>query len=170
MVQQLEASVRVVNNLIANHNDTQGREDRRRMGTTLVMGLQVPQRLRSASGSLLENSHELYLVNVGDSRAYWITPRYCHKLTVDDDVAVREVRMGRGLYREALQRPDAGALTQALGTRDSEFLHPTVQRFILEEDGLLLLCSDGVSDNELVEQNWAETTRVSSMENCRWRR
>jgi len=159
LVQQLEASVRVVNNLIANHNDTQGREDRRRMGTTMVMGLQVPQRIRSASGSLLENGHELYLVNVGDSRAYWITPRYCHKLTVDDDVAGREVRMGRGLYREALQRPDAGALTQALGTRDSEFLHPTVQRFILEEDGLLLLCSDGVSDNDLVEQTWAETTR-----------
>jgi protein phosphatase len=160
LIQQLEASVRVVNNLIANHNDQQGREERRRMGTTLVMALQVPQRVKAANEDIFNNGHELYLVNVGDSRAYWITQRYCHQLTVDDDVAVREVRMGRALYREALQRPDAGALTQAIGTRDAELLHPAVQRFILEEDGLLLLCSDGVSDNGLVEQTWTDIARA----------
>lgn len=153
---QIEASIRVVNNLIANQNDAQKREARRRMGTTLVMALQLPQRVRTAGGSEFGNGHELYLAHVGDSRAYWITPHSCHLLTVDDDVSVREVKMGRSLYREALLRPDAGALTQALGTRDAEFLRPTVQRFLLEEDGLLLLCSDGLSDNSLVEQSWAE--------------
>lgn len=153
--QQLEAIVRVVNDLIANQNNAQGREARRRMGTTLVMGLQTPQRILT-QGIVADNSHELYLVNVGDSRAYWITPRYCHQLTLDDDIAVREVRMGRLFYREALLRADAGALIQALGTRDSEFLHPAVQRFILEEDGVLLLCSDGLSDNGWVERAWSE--------------
>ncbi|XGV95467.1 MAG: PP2C family serine/threonine-protein phosphatase [Leptolyngbya sp. BL-A-14] len=157
LMQQLEASVRVVNNLIASQNDTQGREERRRMGTTLVMALQIPQRLLTLENAT-GNGHELYLVNVGDSRAYWMTPRYCHLLTVDDDVATREVRLGRSLYREALQRPDAGALTQAIGTRDAEFLHPTIQRFILEEDGILLLCSDGLSDHGLIEESWAEYT------------
>jgi serine/threonine protein phosphatase PrpC len=34
---------------------------------------------------------EVYLAHVGDSRAYWITPDYCHLLTVDDDIAGREV-------------------------------------------------------------------------------
>lgn len=153
--QQLEAIVRVVNNLIASQNDLQGREDRRRMGTTLVMALQLPQQITAADDRELDNSHELYLVHVGDSRAYWITPHYCQQLTVDDDVAAREVKMGRSLYREALKRSDAGALTQAIGTRDAEFLHPTIQRFVLEENGLLLLCSDGLSDNGLVEQSWA---------------
>ncbi len=157
--QQLESAVRVANNLVAHQNDNQGREDRRRMGTTLVMALQVPQRVQG-EGTLLPNAHELYLVNVGDSRAYWITQRYCHQLTVDDDVATREVRLGRALYREALYRPDAGALTQAIGTRDADFLQPTIQRFILEEDGLLLLCSDGVSDNGLVERTWADIARL----------
>ncbi|MGC8715145.1 MAG: PP2C family protein-serine/threonine phosphatase, partial [Leptodesmis sp.] len=95
-------------------------------------------------------------VNIGDSRAYWITDRYCHCLTIDDDVAVREVRMGRLLYREALQRPDAGALTQALGTRDAEFLRPAIQRFVIEEDGILLLCSDGLSDYGRVEEFWPD--------------
>lgn len=156
LAHQLEASVRVANNLIAAQNDEQGREERRRMGTTLVLALQVPQ--QAANLTVAANGHELYLVHVGDSRAYWITPRYCQCLTVDDDVAAREVRLGRSLYREALQRPDAGALTQAIGTRDAEFLRPTVQRFILEEDGLLLLCSDGLSDNNLVEQSWVDQT------------
>lgn len=158
LAEQLEASVRVVNNLIATQNDTQGREDRRRMGTTLVMALQLPQRIPMPDGTMADNGHELYLINVGDSRAYWITQRYCQRLTVDDDVAAREVRMGRSLHWEGLQRPDAGALTQALGTRDADFLHPTIQRLILEEDGILLLCSDGLSDNDLVEQFWSEQT------------
>lgn len=153
---QLEAIVRVINNVIANQNDNQGREARQRMGTTLVMALQLPQPLQQPDGTVTSNSHELYLVNIGDSRAYWITDRYCHCLTIDDDVAVREVRMGRLLYREALQRPDAGALTQALGTRDAEFLRPAIQRFVIEEDGILLLCSDGLSDYGRVEEFWPD--------------
>lgn len=154
--EQLAAIVRVVNNVIAAQNDAQNRQARRRMGTTLTMALQIPQRVKLSNGMFASNAHELYLVNVGDSRAYWITPNYCQQLTVDDDVAVREVRMGRSLYREALKRPDSGALTQALGTRDGQLLYPTVQRFILEEDGILLLCSDGMSDNGFVEQSWSD--------------
>ncbi len=160
IMQQLEAAVRVVNNLIASQNDSQGREDRRRMGTTLVMAVQVPQRVKTASGIINQNGHELYLVHVGDSRAYWLSQRHCHLLTVDDNVTTREVRMGRALHREAIHRPDAGALIQALGTRDADFLQPTIQRFILEENGLLLLCSDGVSDNGLIERTWAEPARA----------
>ncbi len=156
VTEQLEAVVRVINDLIASQNNAQGREERRRMGTTLVMALQLPQAIATSTGETAPNSHELYLVNVGDSRAYWLTPHGCHRLTVDDDVAVREVRMGRMLYREALQRPDAGALIQALGTRDADYIHPTVQRLVIDEDGILLLCSDGVSDNDLVETGWRE--------------
>jgi protein phosphatase len=58
------------------------------------------------------------------------------------------------LYWETQLRADAGALTQALGTRDADFLRPTIQRFIVEEEGLLLLCSDGLSDNDWVERSW----------------
>ncbi|MCY7323280.1 MAG: protein phosphatase 2C domain-containing protein [Phormidesmis sp. CAN_BIN36] len=156
LAEQLAAIVRVVNNLISTQNDDQERESRRRMGTTLVMALQIPQRVKLPGGAVANNAHELYLVNVGDSRAYWITQNYCHQLTVDDDVTTREIKQGRSLYREMLKRADAGSLTQALGTRDGQFLNPSVQRFILEEDGLLLLCSDGLSDNGLVEQSWRE--------------
>jgi protein phosphatase len=156
VTQQLEESLRVINNTIAAQNDTQGRSSRQRMGTTAVMALQLPQKVRFADGGEYGNAHELYIAHVGDSRAYWITSDYCQRLTVDDDVSSREVRLGRALYREALLRPDAGALTQALGTRDGEFIRPNIQRFIVEEDGLLLLCSDGLCDNDLVELTWAD--------------
>ncbi len=154
VAEQLQEIVRVVNNMIANRNDEQQREARRRMGTTLLMALQLPQPVDTPQGK--RNGHELYLVNVGDSRAYWITPHYCHQLTVDDDVATREARLGRCLYRQATQRKDAMALTQAIGTKQADALNPRIQRFILEEDGLLLLCSDGLSDNGCVEEVWRE--------------
>ncbi len=154
---QLSAIIRVANNLIASRNDEQARESRRRMATTLTVALQLPQIMRMPDGQ--GNAHELYIASVGDSRAYWLTPRYCQLLTVDDSVTTREVRMGRSLYRKALQRADAGALTQAVGTKDAELLRPTVRRFILEEDGLLLLCSDGLSDNNLIEQFCADYPR-----------
>lgn len=155
IIDQLQEITRVANNVIAAQNNEQHRELRQRMGTTLVMALQLPQKLKTAKGSELKNAHELYIVNVGDSRAYWITRESCQPLTVDDDVKTREVKYGRSLFWEAAQRRDAEALTQAVGTREAEFLRPTVGRFIIEEDGLLLLCSDGLSDNDWVEKSWA---------------
>ena len=157
VAQQLSAIIRVANNLISSRNNEQGRESRRRMGTTLVMALQLPQQLENADLGT-SNSHELYIAHVGDSRAYWLTPNSCQQLTVDDDVATREVKLARNLYREALQRPDGSSLTQALGTKDGESLYPTIQRFILQEDGLLLLCSDGLSDRNLLEYYWSDFT------------
>ncbi len=152
--EQIEASLRVANNVISARNNEQKRQARERMATTIVMAVQVPQGIETISGSQSSNGHELYLANVGDSRAYWITPNYCQLLTIDDDVAAREVRFAKSLYRKALLRPDATALTQALGTRDAESLRLRIQRFIVEEDGILLLCSDGLSDRNLVEQFW----------------
>ncbi|QLE56046.1 PP2C family serine/threonine-protein phosphatase [Nostoc sp. TCL26-01] len=154
--EQLEASLRVANNLINSRNDEQNCQGIARMATTLVMAVQVPQRVFTHSRQQSNNAHELYLANIGDSRAYWITRNYCQQLTVDDDVITREVRLARSLYHQALQRPDANSLTQALGIRDAESLRLVIKRFIIDEDGILLLCSDGLSDNNLVENSWQD--------------
>jgi protein phosphatase len=154
--EQIEASLRVVNNVICSRNDEQKRQGRERMATTLVMAVQVPQRVKTISGWQSDNAHELYLANIGDSRAYWITQNYCRLLTVDDVVATREVRLGRSLYHPALARVDATALTQALGTKDAESLRVQMKRLILEEDGILLICSDGLSDFNWVENSWQD--------------
>jgi protein phosphatase len=148
----LKAMVRVVNNLIASQNDEQHREGRRRMATTLVMALQVPQQVPTAPSSA--NSHEIYIAHVGDSRAYWLTKKSCQLLTVDDDVAHRDIKQGKSMPWQAQGRIDAGSLTQALGVRTGAELTPMIQRLMVIEDGVLLLCSDGLSDRQLIEKSW----------------
>ena len=150
----ISAIVRVVNNTITDQNHSQERSHTRRMGTTMVMAIQVNQQIHSLTG--VGNSHEIYIAHVGDSRAYWITPQRCQLLTIDDDIATREVKQGRDVRWHSANRPDATALTQALGMKSGELMHPTVQRFMAIEDGILLLCSDGLSDRDLVETSWQD--------------
>ena len=140
LIGQLEQATLAANDVISQRNDSEQRQERQRMGTTLVMGL--------------VQGHELYLTHLGDSRAYRITRTGCYQVTQDDDLAAREVRLGYSLYREALQQPGSGALVQALGMGSSSALHPTVQRFVLEEDCLFLLCTDGLSDHDRIAENW----------------
>jgi protein phosphatase len=140
LLADLESAVAVANDKISQRNDGEHRQGRQRMGTTLVMALPV--------------AHEMYITHVGDSRAYWITRQGCYQVTLDDDVASREVRLGYAVYREAVQQSASGSLVQALGMSPSTSLHPTSQRFILDEDAVFLLTSDGLSDFDRVEEYW----------------
>ncbi|PSB22111.1 serine/threonine protein phosphatase [Phormidesmis priestleyi ULC007] len=142
LVSGLEQAALSANDVISQRNDQEHRQERQRMGTTVVMAL--------------AHAHELLINHVGDSRAYRITRTGCYQVTLDDDVASREVRLGYALYRNALQQPSSGALVQALGMSSSNFLHPTVQRFVLDEDCVFLLCSDGLSDHDRVDECWEE--------------
>lgn len=128
------------NDQITTINNEEERKDRDRMGTTVVLTMGL--------------DHEIYLGHVGDSRIYLITKQGCHQLTVDDDLASREVRLGYSFYREISRNPQAGALIQALGTDYAKNIHPHIKRIIPDEDCILLLCSDGLSDFERVEQYW----------------
>lgn len=138
----LEKSVCVANDAICDRNDSEKRQGRKRMGTTLVTAWAY--------------EHELYVAHIGDSRAYLITRQNCYQVTLDDDVASRDVRLGYALYLDALQQVASGALVQALGITPSMNLHPTVQRFPIDEDCVFLLCSDGLSDRNRVDENWQE--------------
>ncbi|MCF2146755.1 protein phosphatase 2C domain-containing protein [Desmonostoc muscorum LEGE 12446] len=140
LLNDLEKAVAMANDKISQRNDGENRQGRQRMGTTLVMALPV--------------AHEMYITHVGDSRAYWITRQGCYQVTLDDDVASREVRLGYAIYREAVQQSAAGSLVQALGMGPSTSLHPTSARFMLDEDAIFLLTSDGLSDFDRVEEYW----------------
>lgn len=142
VMSESEIAVGMANDLIVKQNDQENRHDRDRMGTTVVMAL--------AQG------HDLYLTNLGDSRAYLITQKNCYQLTTDDDIATREVRLGYLPYRDAVRQPGSGSLIQALGMVPSAMLRPSVQRFIVDSDCLFLLCSDGLSDFERVETLWQQ--------------
>lgn len=145
-ITQLDKIVRVANDQIVTLNDQQQRLAQQRMGTTLVMAV-VPH----PQG---QHPHEVYIVHVGDSRAYWMNASGYHQVTADDDVATRETVLGYSFYPYSTQRIDGGALIQALGTRPSNVLLPRIQRFIIDEDCLFLLCSDGLSDYDRIDYIW----------------
>ena len=129
--------VKLANQAIYNINEQESRAGHERMGTTLVI--------------VLLQGTEAMVAHVGDSRLYQHTRRIgLRQVTTDHEVGQRE--MQRGIPQEiAYARPDAYQLTQALGPRDSEHLTPSVAYLTFSEDTLLLLCSDGLSDNNLVE-------------------
>jgi len=136
---ELLEAVRITNNAIYQVNQQDDRLGSGRMGTTLVM--------------LVIFNTNVAIVHVGDSRAYRYTrKRGLEQITIDHEVGQREIQ--RGVEpKVAYARPDAYQLTQALGPRDDEFLKPDIHYLELNEDTLFLLCSDGLSDNNLIEQH-----------------
>jgi len=150
LVLAIEAAICAANDEISAQNDQAQRQARDRMGTTLVLAL-----IKGAN---------VYIAHVGDSRAYRVSVGNCQQVTLDDDVASRQVRLGGSLYREVLLQPGSGSLIQALGMSSSQTLRPTVQRFAIAEDCVFLLCSDGLSDSDRVEQFWHQVIRPLAAE------
>jgi protein phosphatase len=141
-ISQVATSVCVANDQISLRNDSESRQERQRMGTTMAL--------------TIIQGHEAYVANIGDSRVYRITRSGCQQVTLDDDLATREVRLGYALYRDAVASPGAGSLFQALGMTSSTSLNPTVHRITVDEECIFLLCSDGLSDYHRVEQFWQQ--------------
>ncbi|BAQ66291.1 serine/threonine phosphatase [Geminocystis sp. NIES-3709] len=128
------------NEAIYSANINKGQTGSGRMGTTLVM-------------TFLQDTKAV-IAHVGDSRIYKVTRKWgLEQLTVDHSVAQAEIK--HGVDSEiAHARPDAYQLTQALGPRDNNFVHPDINFLDIKEDTLLLMCSDGLCDNDLLENHW----------------
>lgn len=130
--------IRVANSTLYEMNQKNDSSGSGRMGTTLVL--------------VLIHGTQVAIAHVGDSRLYRFSRRLgLEQVTVDHEVGQREIQ--RGVEPAiAYARPDAYQLTQALGPRDEQFVSPDVQFIELNEDLLLLLCSDGLTDNDLLEK------------------
>ncbi|QYX31799.1 serine/threonine phosphatase [Sphaerospermopsis torques-reginae] len=138
--EMIEEAVLLANQTIYDLNQQGLRSGVGRMGTTLVM--------------LLMQNTKLAVAHLGDSRFYRVTRKGgLEQMTVDHEVGQREIAKGVPAS-VAYARPDAYQLTQALGPRDANFVHPDINFFEIHEDCLLLLVSDGLSDNDLLETNW----------------
>jgi protein phosphatase len=111
-----------------------------RMGTTLVL--------------VLVQDSNIAVAHVGDSRCYGVTPTQgLIQLTLDHEVGQQQIL--RGVDPEiAYGRPDSYQLTQAIGPRDRNYIAPDIRFFELQEDTLIVLASDGLTDNQLLENYW----------------
>ena len=100
------------------------------MGTTLV--------------AALIRDDIAYVVNVGDSRAYFIDEAYIGAITMDHSVVEMMVRRGEITREEAKLHPGKNLITRAVGTAESVLCD--LFRQTLKHGDSVLLCSDGLSN------------------------
>lgn len=136
----ISAGILTANQMVYDINQNSSAAGKGRMGTTLVMAL--------------VQDGTIAIAHVGDSRGYRITTGSgLECLTTDHEVAQRDIL--RGVSADiANARPDAHQLTQAIGPRPSDRLMPDVNFFDVTEDCLIILASDGLTDNDFLEHNW----------------
>jgi protein phosphatase len=137
---QIREAIALANRAIFDLNQERASSGSGRMGTTLALAL--------------VQDDKLAIAHVGDSRIYRFGARNgLEQIMIDHEVGQREMQKG---VEEAIAyaRPDAYQLTQALGPRDESGIKPDVSFLDLNEDLLLLLCSDGLTDNDLLETHW----------------
>lgn len=112
------------------------------MGTTIV-------------GGVVREDGSVYLVNVGDSRAYHISKRLdcITQITRDHSLVEELVEAGAITREEARIHPQRNVITRALGSEpkvESDYFEVTLQ-----PGDFLILCSDGlsnmVSDEEMMD-------------------
>ncbi|MGA0069007.1 MAG: SpoIIE family protein phosphatase, partial [Miltoncostaeaceae bacterium] len=106
----------------------------------------------TATAALLEDGI-LYLVHVGDSRAYLIREGRIIQVTQDHSVVAEMVRRGTLAADAAESHPARHVITRALGV-DAD-IDIDAMRVDLEPGDVVLLCTDGLSgpvtDDEMLE-------------------
>ena len=86
----------------------------------------------------------MYVVNVGDSRLYLITDTEVKQITRDHSYVQYLVDMGVMTSEQAQTSSRKNIITKAIGT--DETVDPDIFTVTLEENGYVLLCSDGLSN------------------------
>ena len=108
-------------------------EETRGMGTTIV-------------GGVIKSNGNGYIINVGDSRAYLLSPKRdrIRQITRDHSLVEELVRFGAITPEQARVHPQKNIITRALAAEDK--VDSDYFEFRLGAGELLLLCSDGLSN------------------------
>ena len=102
-----------------------------KMGTTLTLAVSL--------------ADDLFIIHVGDSRAYLLRGGELKQLTRDQTVVQSLVDAGVLTHQEAATHNMRHVLTQALGQHAGK-LRIEVQRIKLEDGDGLLICTDGLTE------------------------
>lgn len=103
------------------------------MGTTIV-------------GGVIKNNGNGYIINVGDSRAYYISRRNdaIEQVTRDHSLVEELVEYGAITKDQARRHPQRNVITRALGSEAT--VEADYYDVNLQSGDILLLCSDGLSN------------------------
>ena len=105
------------------------------MGTTLV--------------ALLVRGREALVINIGDSRAYYIDPDGIRCVTTDHSVVQYMVARGELTPEQAKSHPSKNLITRAIGPTDQVLAD--IFAISVNPGDFFLLCSDGLS-NQMADQ------------------
>jgi len=99
---------------------------------------------------------EAFIAQVGDSRAYLVRKGVAKQITKDQSFVQRLIDAGRMTQKEAAQSEHRNIILQALGPEEK--VVTDLYRCKLENDDLLVLCSDGLS-NQVSAEDIGRITR-----------
>ena len=122
------------------------------MGTTIVLAF-----------AFKDNA---LIAHLGDSRAYSYSEGKFVQLTEDHSLVNELVKMGQITKEQAKHHPQKNIITQALGV--SSTIDPEVKEIKLDDDDIILLCTDGLT-NSLSDpqiQQVLATKELSLKERC----
>ena len=126
--QILRGAVKLANFTV--YDQAQQVEDYSGMGTTLVAAL-----IRGKKASI---------VNVGDSRAYFITNDGIRQITTDHSLVQMMIARGELTPEKAKRYPGKNLITRAIGTEEQ--VECDVFNLDVGKDSYVLLCTDGLSN------------------------
>lgn len=146
--QAMHAAVQAANRFVLNNGLAIPK--RRGLGCTLVAIILIQDRV--------------YVVNVGDSRAYLLRNGELQRLTSDHTVAEEYVRLGMLTMEQAAVHPQKHVLTRAIG---AEGIAADIESHLLEQGDIFMLCSDGLI-NHVEDPAIGDTLRTKSPSEATW--
>jgi serine/threonine protein phosphatase PrpC len=142
----LTEAINVANNLVLEHAMTHSSCEG--MGTTLVAAI-CTERFATVA-------------NIGDSRGYILNEMGLAQVTNDHTLVNELVRSGQITEEDAEYHPRKNVILKALGTHPS--IEPDIHTLTFEENDLIFLCSDGLSDKISKEAIQSFLTSEQSLE------
>lgn len=123
-----------------------------KMGTTLV--------------SIFLRGHDLHVIHAGDSRCYVYDGKILQQVTRDHSVVQQMIDGGALQEEDAEKSPFRNVLTNSLAA-SQELVSFSYQRFPVQKDNRILLCSDGLTNTLSLQQISAiMTNQTTSVERC----
>jgi serine/threonine protein phosphatase PrpC len=125
--------------------------ERRDLGSAFRMANERVHRMASEPGkqgmgttlvAVLVDGAEYWVANVGDSRAYQLSPGGIRRLTEDHSFVAEAMKRGQS-EAEAMATPWKDALTRSIGT-EGEVEVDVFGPHPLDDDTAFLICSDGL--------------------------
>lgn len=96
------------------------------------------------------------IAHIGDSRCYILNEAGFSQVTEDHSLVNELVRSGQITKEDAENHPRKNVLVRALGTE--LFVSIDIKTIVFEEDDVLLICSDGLS-NKVTETEMVDTLK-----------